>query len=143
MTDYASMTDEQINRTIADKLGFEVISVSNKFGVWWALRDGEGTYYEDGIDNYYPPNRRTVESAWDDLPDWSQDLNKAIGLIPTHENNDFINLKFSLEYLVFSKVWLVTLWGKSLKRYDADHPHNPARAICEAWLKWKDSQNGK
>lgn len=145
MNKYSSMSDDELNREIAGRLGYTFESRwigKDKDVLEFSVRHPEGyllqeASWNEALDCW----RDTAEDVLAICSDWADDLNMAINLLKQVPPVG-IHPKFWLEYLQIDEGWLATVRGKGMKRFEAfASPDNPARAICEAWLLWKDSQS--
>lgn len=127
--DYTAMNDDELRRIIAERLGYQCVFEPDGYPTaGWRI------YYLDGKprDNI---TRISPEIAWQvaathyGLPDWPHSVNAALALFP---------LMGQPEFQLFRGLWQ---WRAYIGDFDG-RADDPARAICLAWLQWRN-QNGE
>jgi hypothetical protein len=118
MNQYGDWTDDQINREVAGRFGY---TCEEEDGFW--------------------PNR---EMVWRDMrgmkasePRYPTDMNDAIALLDDLQDT-YEHGKVSLLRSSKKDYWMCWLEFNGHHDTIIDTSRNPARAICEAWLAWKD-----
>lgn len=122
-SEVSMLTDEQINRKIAELKGYYVYHYDKDIeeNCFYQLWDEEGCPV---IWKIYEGHRKTEEEAWKDVPNWAGDLNLAIELVEK-------GCIFTLSYSYANPEFRADIYGHS--GYDI----RPSRAICLAWLAWQ------
>lgn len=148
---YSHMQDWEINRLVLSRLG------------WTVKQEGESFYLVDdkGVSRWRESiaDCSTVDKFWywhfGTISNPVEDLEFAWKLpLSGNENNRMVlnrhdNLGFhAADIAQYEEHWDTFQWGKSrndkvIAVYSAKHPTNPARALCEAWLLWHDSQKAE
>lgn len=121
------MADE-ISRRIAELQGWRVVDYANVADIhYWMLEHGEHrTFY------------KSEESAWEDAPDYANDLNQAWKLF-----NELPIDSRVIEADIEHKTYVAYGFGFVCQYEDMvdDTPEAAALAICKLWLKWKQEQD--
>lgn len=127
MVDYSTLTDKELNRLIAERLGWQIthIDVARV-----ELKRPDNTLVHDTGDGYLSPYWRESEVHWA-LPDYTGDLNAALEIVSEYDG-------FTLERR--GDAWNANIYGARGMGY-ADR--SAARAICIAWLHWNDVSEAK
>jgi len=112
MTDRSEWTDEQVNAEVA---------IQN--GQAWIYEINGETKWGDG------------KGSWQPFPDdYTHDWRLAGELLEEMKFTDV-----TLYYQVLRDKWGIG-WMDSLRSHHSLFCSTPQRAICEAWLAWKDSE---
>jgi hypothetical protein len=132
MTDYEQMTDTELQRVIAERLG------------WTCKTESHGSRTVHKL--YTPAGHYMVQvwtqggsSVWSNLveylPNWPQDANTALELL-----NKFMTLSITIEWNSILAKWSCRiLLAHRLLPIDAKST-TLARAISIAWLRWKATE---
>jgi hypothetical protein len=138
-----TMTDDELRLAIAKARGWTVYHYDKDYrdSCYYCLLNGDGYPVND---DYMNNHHQTEAEAWADCPDWPTDLNAAFGLVREAEGQ---NVGFSLHNVSYDNGKRITYeatfydpWGgPKCEKYSVEAT-TPARAICEAWLKWKESE---
>lgn len=128
--DYAAMTDDQLNREVAERLGYTVVDVFLK--------------NPDIGPNVNPPLEWLYDymfkegDHWGKVGDWATDINAAFELF----NNDAAKGTHLIIDVVFPGEWRVGYQNKEWRYLPGSGSYYPAaHAVCLCWLAWKDSQS--
>lgn len=117
MSDYGKMTDDELRRVIAERLGWtEIEEVS-----YWA----EG--YDFTAEQKTLTGKRGMHSDIP-VPDWPQSVDAALTL-PLKPKQ-----RWMVVQVVGGKTWYASIIDISARAEAIE----PARAICEAWLQMMD-----
>lgn len=112
------MTNDELRRAIAERLGWKEDPGWNKVGTWVA---------PDG-------------TLWHHCPNWPEDIKEALTL-PIDKTRAELTL-FQRRFIDNDfDTWLATFFPKPKDGTYQDglaHGETPALAICRAWLYWKD-----
>jgi hypothetical protein len=135
MTDYEQMTDTELQRVIAERLG------------WTCKTESHGSRT---VHKLYTPTGRYVVQVWSQcdsptwnllvkyLPNWAQDSNAALELCG--ESHVYLGRHVTED----DTRWYATInpsFGRNFVGWAEDEHTNPhARAITIAWLRWKDAE---
>ena len=129
MTDYASISNEELRRVIAERLGYAVVYHTS--AVAWHLFDPAGVRIEH-------PKSLVEEDAWGYTPNWPEDLNAAFSLI-----SNFFNLHLEIitreDQNGVQRMWRCVYGMTNDSREGYSLFEYPARAVCLAWLAWSDA----
>lgn len=114
MTDYSGWTDEQVNEAIAVKRGWVLHSCVGCNHDWWMMPDGGVDYNQT------------------DPPDYTHDRRLAGELL-----EEMLNCSLRR----WGDKWVCGFYDdKGYLVNQATVHDTPQRAICEAWLAWKELQ---
>jgi hypothetical protein len=134
--------DDELRLAIAKAFGLTVYHYDKGYLNYYCLLESDGYPVNE---NHRENERATEAECWEkDCPDWPTDLNAAFGLVREAEGQ---NVGFSLHNVTYDNGKRITYeatfydpWGgPKCEKYSVEAP-TPARAICEAWLKWKESE---
>jgi hypothetical protein len=127
MTDYAAMTNEQLNVEIAKRRGYRFA---------WHTVEG-GWFGESGFEQIFDPQGHWLTAIDAELPEWATDMNDALELI--------IDIDWQMAH--YTTGYHVHLHGTWIDEWEGKNSFSThvaadtmARAICECWLKWLDVQ---
>lgn len=128
MTIYDDLSNEDLRRVIAERLG------------WTYIGEDFGIRHQDSGLYGYPPGRVAVGNT-EPVPNWSESVDAALGLeVPPID--EWSSSTFYLEGWEGkdNRKWRCVLPCKELDHWQAiGYADTPARAICLAWLSWKDA----
>ncbi len=114
MTDFSGWSDKEINEAIFRSKGWFI--VEQPFSHW---EDSNGsTWYLEPID--YTHDWRLCGELLEEMKDEYHDLH--------------------LFWQPFAWMWVVQVSKVQLGDYKIFRSANPQRAICEAWLAWKEQE---
>ena len=114
MTDYSQMTDEQINEAIAVKRGWRRATHNDENGIW---------------DEWFTP--RGTRSIYNRYPQYTHDWRLAGELL-----EEMLNCSLRR----WGDKWCCGFYDdKGYLINQATVHDTPQRAICEAWLAWKEA----
>jgi len=122
----AEMTNEELRRKIGALLGYAVGDF-----VFLGMRAG----YRLTLNGERMGEYETYDKAWSHVPNWPEDVAAALGLI-TQTDVDFSMNRGAIDNTGMRWEWLAFV--NSYPSY----ANEPARAICLAWLAWKEAQHG-
>jgi hypothetical protein len=132
-----TMTDDELRVAIAKARGWTVYHYDkdHRDSCYFCLLNGDGYPVND---DYMNNHHQTEAEAWADCPDYPRDLNTAFELVQDAEEQDvwfaLANVIPNSDTVMYEvKFTLDCKWWYAC----AD---TPARAICEAWLQWKESE---
>lgn len=117
MTDFSTMTDGELRRWIAERLGWTEIKEELS-----RMRDLEG----EPISVWAG---RDTSGEVEYIPDWPNDANAALELFKQFHG-------IGLEW--FNNRWTIASGTKWLAGNDS-----AARAICEAWAQWHEAKESE
>jgi hypothetical protein len=132
MTDYESMTDQELNIAVAKRLGYTLV-VDDKYGSplkRWCLHLPSGELSKDSEGDEDCTECFDEDLAWARLtPNFTVDANEALALFA-----DSVNFGLSKDT---DRTWIAEEW-------DVDHSavgrdKHPARATTICWLLWQDA----
>lgn len=119
MSDYSSMSNAELKRVIAERLGWA--QVTHNAMKWLGSTQGADLLG-------FPPEAAGEEAVYTRVPNWPESADAAIELFP---------YGFDIRIMRRRGQWLVGLGDTVYPTADT-----PARALCEAWLAWSDAQGG-
>ena len=114
MTDYSGWTDEQVNEAIAVKRGWVLHSCVGCNHDWWMMPDGGVDYNQT------------------DPPYYTHDWKLAGELLEEFERGGIAKVKS------LTLGWLWMAYTGTEEKPISCTALTPQRAICEAWLAWKE-----
>jgi hypothetical protein len=126
----AQMSDEDLRRVIAELVGWSELE---NYEYWAANYDGDG----------WVTTLRGTLSGYDlvEVPDWPRDANAALELLKDTSDEDREGMDAQLSYRVYDEKWeVVFMMHPRALRASQGISASPVRAICEAWVLWKQSQ---
>jgi hypothetical protein len=117
----AAMSDDELRRVIAGVLG------------WSEIEEYEHWFEDYDIDGWTTTLRGTKEGRNGiQLPDWPTDANPALRLLEEYQGE----LYYSRPY----GVWCVKLYIPPGEEMAVKQHESAPRAICEAWILWRQVQ---
>lgn len=123
-TDYAGLTDAELTRAVAEKRGWHDLE---PFGYEMMI----GNRYHKKV--FYEGTDPETGEAHEQVPDYPADVRVALRLLCEMDG-------FTIRYYIGIQEWAVEFYtGKGIAIGYGNAPV-PARAICIAWLAWKDEQ---
>jgi hypothetical protein len=134
MADYGLLTNEQINGRIAGIIGFRVIwHKTTSRGDHGEFIGGHIILEPNSPPSNIPPGYDTEILAWDHAPSWTSEYAIAFALIES--------VQYFIRYSPGGGHWiaLTVFVGEvpSRRNFIGLNASLP-RAICEAWLNWKE-----
>jgi hypothetical protein len=137
-----TMTDDELRLAIAKAFGLTVYHYDKGYLNYYCLLESDGYPVNE---NHRENERATEAECWEkDCPNWPTDLNAAFELV---EEAEVQNVGFGLcnvtrddgKRITYEATFYDPWGGPACKKYTVE-AKNPARAICEAWLQWKESE---
>lgn len=119
----AALTDADLTRAVAERQGWCDLEATT----YW--REDEHDTYEAELWRGTPP--KGEDGVF--VPDYAADPAVALGLL--REMNGFV-----LRYYAGLLAWTVELYTDTGVAIEYGSAATPARAICLAWLAWRDEQ---
>jgi hypothetical protein len=127
-TDYAKLSDRELDRAIAEALGYEIYHYDKDYPAkcYYMLMDGDGDFSHK--------ERKTEADAWEDIPHWATEYATAFELADEAQH-DHPNVDITIQRH--------GTWGQYQCRIGNYHHEieswgeTPARALCIAWLNWQ------
>jgi hypothetical protein len=116
MTDFASMTDDELNEWIAYERGWTSNIPTSSYTQFWISP--------------------TTSSRRLSLPKWTNDLNAAWKLFAEMSQSEIFT---DCELVPCGAGALVRMVGKG-QNWEEVEANKPARAICLAWCMWRELQ---
>ena len=116
---YATMTDKELRLEVAKRKG-------------WSIHYAEECNYDAGTIYYTSPSGDifSTKFGYTPLENWPTDIASAWGLVEEMKV-DVVGIAWDTDH------WAVDLW---ISRWLRCTNAICSRAICEAWLAWKDAQ---
>jgi hypothetical protein len=136
MTDYASLTDAELNRRIAEAAGYTVQRIANPQTM--SFREGLHEYIllsPRGVPVHPDGAVGSEESAWATSPRWSNDVGAAMSLLADADVWSWKVEKNTEETIDGSEI--VTDYWVEIGRFKRGS-ESLTRAIALAWLAWKE-----
>lgn len=124
MDKYEQMTDGELRRVVAELLGYTVRSEPNYNA--FVLRDANHRFIMSS----------TWEGvAWNAAPNWPQSADDALALW-----SDALELTIDIANRYVAITITQTPEDSIMQHFDHFTPQAVARALCVAWLRWRDAQ---
>lgn len=114
MTDFKAMTDDELRRWIAERLGYDEITVVDGEELW----------------GKHPLGAVHIFST---LPNWPGSVDAALALVDRNLWNVEVSVGWEMSECSLDNL-VKTYWAKS-------RPETPARAICVAWAQMMEAEN--
>jgi hypothetical protein len=151
MTNYETMTDDELRCEIAERLGWQMRDTTHALGEQYRDRRYQVTLYDpsgndrrhidDYRDNCTP--KGLMEQLWNltmcenIIPNWAQDANAALTLIFAEKEAEIV---IDEESIVFKPVYYHYHSEGYRQACRGEWPQTIARALTIAWLRWQDAK---